>query len=640
MMRRVLAGIAAGAIALLPVSAVAPQAQAADPVVLTVGILNDVDSLNPFTGILAESYEIYQIQYSTLMQPSAKDFTPAPGLAESWEESADGTTWTYTLRPDLVWSDGTPLTSKDVVYTFNRILEGRYEKTNFGNYVRNIESVTATDDRTVVMTVKAPSPIMERLAVYILPEHVWSGIDAKAIKSFANEPEEGQVLVGSGPFLVAQRETGQFIRMVANDSYYLGRPRIDELVFRVYNNPDALAQALIKGEVDFAEGLTADVFTTLEGQEGITTYAGSYSGFNELAFNTGAALSDGTPIGDGNPHMQDLAVRQAISYAIDREQLVDKILDGYGTPGSTIIPPLYSTLHEDPGTQGYDPARANQILDDAGYAMGPDGIRIGPDGQPMSYRLFVRSDSATSVKAGEYFTSYLSDIGIEANIKPVTEDALYEIIGQGNFDMFEWGWVVEPDPDYQLSTFTCAKRSYKDGDTIYADLSDSFYCNEEYDKVYEQQSPETDQAKRAEIVKQQQRILYDDVAYVVTWYYDNLEAYRSDRFEGFVGQPEGSGSLLFQYGTYSYDGVAPVGSSTGGGTADPTAGASEDASAPASPEATPEGSASEGTSAAETSSSGSSTGLIIGLVVAALVIVVLVVVIVRMRSKSTADQRE
>ena len=638
MMRRVLVGIAASALALLPISAAAPQAQAADPVVFTVGILNDVDSLNPFTGILAEAYEIYQIQYSTLMQPSAQDFTPAPGLAESWEESADGTTWTYTLRPDLVWSDGTPLTSKDVVYTFNRILEGRYEKTNFGNYVRNIESVTAADERTVVMKVKAPSPIMERLAVYILPEHVWSAIDAKAVKSFANEPEEGQVLVGSGPFLVAQRETGQFIRMVANDSYYLGRPKVDELVFRVYNNPDALAQALIKGEVDFAEGLTADVFTTLEGQEGITTYAGAYSGFNELAFNTGAALSDGTPIGDGNPHMKDLAVRQAISYAIDREQLVDKILDGYGTPGSTIIPPLYSTLHEDPGTQTYDPARANQILDDAGYAMGPDGIRIGPDGKPMSYRLFVRSDSATSVKAGEYFKSYLADIGIEANIKPVTEDALYEIVGQGNFDMFEWGWVVEPDPDYQLSTFTCAKRSYKDGDTIYADLSDSFYCNEEYDKLYEQQSTETDQAKRAEIVKQMQRIIYDDVAYVVTWYYDNLEAYRSDRFEGFVGQPEGSGSLLFQYGTYSYNNAAPVGSSSTEATQEATAAPSGDATNPAPTDASSDAAAAGSSSAS--SSGNSSTGLIIGLVVAALVIVVLVVVIIRMRSKSTADQRE
>jgi len=628
--RRLIAGVAAATIVAVPAAAV-PHAQAADPVVFTVGILSDIDSLNPFTGILAESYEMFQLQYATLLSTSSVDFTPDAGLAESWETSADGKTWTYTLRPDLVWSDGTPLTANDVVYTFNRILEGRYEQRNYGNYVRNITSVTAPDDRTVVMTTKVPSPIMERLAVYILPEHVWSGVDAKAVKSFANEPAEGETLVGSGPFLVVERRTGQFIRMVANDNYFKGRPQVDELVFRIYNNPDALGQALIKGEIDFASGLTADVFSTLEGQEGITTYAGSYSGFNELAFNMGAALVDGTPIGDGNPHMQDQRVRLAISHAIDRQQLVDKILDGYGTPGATIIPPTYSTLHIDPGTQTYDPALANQILDEAGYAMGPDGVRIGPDGVPMKYRLFVRTDSDSSVKSGEYFKSYLAAIGIEADIKPVDENALFEIIGRGEFDMFEWGWVVEPDPDYQLSTFTCGKRSYEDGGEVYADLSDSFFCDPEYDALYAAQSEETDQAARAEIVKQMQQIIYDNVAYVVTYYYDNLEAYRSDRFTGFVGQPEGSGSLLFQYGTYSYENVEPISADTGG--------EESSASASASPGAS-ESADAGGSTAAEETSGGSNTGLIIGLVIAALVIIGLVIALVRMRSKSTEDMKE
>lgn len=632
----------AGGIALLPILP-SPPAQAADPVVFTVGIGNDVDSLNPFTGILAEAYEAYQLQYATLMQPSAADFTPAPGLAQSWAESPDGKTWTYTLRPGLLWSDGTPLTAADVAYTFNRILKGRYEQTNYGSYVRNITSVEAIDDRTVVMTVKTPSPIMERLAVYVLPEHVWSAVDGKAVKSFANEPAPGEVLVGSGPFLVAERKNGQYLRMVANDRYFLGRPKVDEVIFRIYNNPDAMAQALKKGEIDFAEGLTADVFSTLEGQENIKTYAGAYAGFNEIAFNTGAALADGTPIGDGNPHLQDLAVRRAISLAIDRQQLVDQVLDGYGTPGSTIIPPLYSTLHVDPGTQGHDPQRANQLLDQAGYPMGPDGIRVGPDGKPMSYRLFVRSDSASSVKVGEYVTSYLAAVGISAKVKPVDENALYEIIGRGEYDMFEWGWVVEPDPDYQLSTFTCGKRSYRDGDTIYADLSDSFYCNPAYDRLYEQQSGETDQAKRAEIVKQMQRILYDDAPYVVTYYYDNLEAYRSDRFTGFVGQPEGSGSLLFQYGTYSYAAITPViaGSSAASSPASSTgpslgaegsvqsAGESNDAST---------GESNGASNGASTGGPAIGIGVLAGAAIAGILIVLLVVLLVRRRS--SADGRE
>jgi peptide/nickel transport system substrate-binding protein len=208
----------------------------------------------------------------------------------------------------------------------------------------------------------------------------------------------------------------------------------------------------------------------------------------------------------------------------------------------------------------------------------------------------------------------------------VDENALFEIIGRGEFDMFEWGWVVEPDPDYQLSTFTCDKRSYKDGGEIYADLSDSFFCDEDYDALYAAQATETDQAKRAEIVQQMQRILYDQVAYVVTWYYDNLEAYRSDRFTGFVGQPEGSGSLLFQYGTYSYENVEPI-SADGGDTAAPSPDASESADA-------------GGGTATEETSGGSNTGLIIGLIVAALVIAGLVIALVRMRSKSTEDMKE
>ncbi len=634
MIRTLLASVTAAVVAIVPV-AIALPAQGADPVVFTVGMEQDVDSLNPFTGILAEAYETFQLQYATLMSQSVTDYEPAPGLAESWAESADRKTWTYTLRPGLLWSDGTPLTSADVVYTFNRILNGRYEQRNYGNYVRNISSVTALDELTVVMTVKTPTPIMQRLAVYILPEHIWSKIDGKAVKSFANEPAPGQTVVGSGPFLVVERRTGQFIRMVANDNYYAGRPKVDELVFRFYNNPDALGQALIKGEIDFAEALTADVFTSLEGKEGITTYAGAYAGFNELAFNRGAALTDGTPIGDGNPHLLDRQVRLAIAHAIDRQQMVDKILDGYGSPGSTIIPPLYTTLHIDPGTQSYDPALANRILDEAGYPMGPDGIRVGPDGKPMKYRLFVRSDSDSSVKAGEYFKSYLAAVGISAVIKPVDENALFEIIGRGDFDMFEWGWVVEPDPDYQLSTFTCGKRSYKDGGEIYADLSDSFYCNSEFDALYDAQSSETDLAKRAEIVKQMQQMLYDDVPYVVTWYSDNLEAYRSDRFTGFIGQPEGSGSLIMQYGTYTYENVEQVTADTGEQTdgvitATPTPGATDSADNPDNNAAT----------AVTAETGGPNLGLIIAIVVGLIIIAVLIVVILRMRSSNLADEKE
>ena len=575
-------GLGLGASAGASASTSASPSASGEKVTLTIGITQDIDSANPFTGIVAEAYEVYQLQYPTLLDYSAADFSIVPGLAESWEESADKTTWTYKIRPGLTWSDGEPLTAKDVEYTFNRILNGEYEQTNFGSYTANITKVVATDDTTVVMTVSKPSPIMEKLAVYILPQHIWKDIDEKEVKSYKNEGTETDPTVGAGPFVMVERQVGQFIRFKANESYFRGKPKVDEVVFRIYGNADALGQALIKGEIDFADSMEANVWKSLEGKPGITTVGATYSGFNELAFNTGAALDDGTPIGDGNPLLKDVKLRQAIGWAIDRQALVDKVLGGNGTVGSTIIPPIYSLLHTEPANPvTYDPEKAKQLLDAAGYTEGPDGVRQTADGKKLSFRLFARSDSDNSVKSVEFIQGYLKAVGIETEVKTVSSDALTEIIGQGNFDMFEWGWVVEPDPNYQLSTFTCANRSYKDGGEILANLSDSFYCDEGYDALFEQQSLETDSAKRAEIVKQMQNQLFDDAPYIVTYYYDNLEAYRSDRFTGFVPQPTPDGSLLFQYGTWSYQNVAPVTAETGGeGDGDGTAAASSSSNVP------------------------------------------------------------
>jgi peptide/nickel transport system substrate-binding protein len=563
--------IAAGAACalLLPTAAVqadeSPSAVAsavpisAESPAFTVGITDDVDSLNPFTGIVSTSYEMYQLMYPTLTDYGADDFAAAPGLAESWQESADKTTWTYKIRSGLTWSDGQPLTARDAAYSFNRILDGEYEQTNFGNYVANITKAEATDDTTLVLTVAKPSPIMEALAVYILPEHIWKEIDGDEVRSYENEPTDGQPVVGAGPYVLFEREKGQFLRFRANPDYYDGAPAVGELTFRVYKTADAVAQALRKGEIDFANELEANVFDAIKADEGITAVNAAYYGFNQIGMNVGAALADGTPIGDGNPALKDKRVRQAINHAIDRSTLVEKVAK-YGTPGSTIIPPLYEALHLQPTTPfDFDPARAGELLDEAGYPLGADGKRVGPDGEPFTLRLLGRQESLTSTQTVQFVQGWLEELGITIDTTIVTEDTLIELNGEGRFDLFEWGWVVEPDPDYQLSTFTCAQRSSEEDGTIYAGLSDSHFCNEEYDDLYAQQALETDPAKRAEIVRAMQQIVYDEAPYAVTFYYDLLQAYRSDRFTNFVQQPKDAGPLLFQFGTWSYQSMTPAG---------------------------------------------------------------------------------
>jgi peptide/nickel transport system substrate-binding protein len=532
----------------------------AKKVTFTVGLTQDIDSLNPFTGIVASVYEIWQLNYDTLTDYGQTDYSTKPALAESWEPSADGLTWTYHLRKGVKWSDGQPLTAKDVAYTFNRVRNGKYEQTNYGNYVGGISSVEAPDDTTVVMKVKKPSPIMEHLALYILPEHIWKSIDEKAVTDFTNEPTADGI-VGSGPFITTEHKKGQFIRMERNPSYWGAKPKIDELVFRIFQNEDSLAQALRRGEIDFADDLGSNVFNSLKDAPGIKAVSATYSGFNEVSMNNGAALDDGTPIGNGHPALKDKRVRVAIAHAIDTKTITERVFGGHGEPGTSIIPSLYEKFHYDPGDTAFtfDLAEANRLLDEAGYKKGANGIRTMPDGKrPLKFRLLGRSNSQTSKKTVEFVAGWLKDIGIDVQSKIVSEDALTEIIGEGKFDMFEWGWVVEADPNYQLSTFTCASRSYKDGGNIYANLSDSFYCNKAYDALYAQQAEQIDVDQRAETVKAMQKMLYDDAAYVVTTYYDDLQAYRSDRFTNFKPQPAPDGVLLFQYGTYSYRSIEPV----------------------------------------------------------------------------------
>ena len=579
---RVIAACAAGALAMGVTAGLAgaasadstsPTPSSGSKSVLTIGTTDDIDSANPFTGYSVAAYEIFQMEYPTLTMYSPTDFSPTPRLAESWTESADHLTWTYKIRSGLKWSDGAPLTATDAAYTFNRIINGKYEQTNYDSYTANMVKAEAPDPTTLIITIKKPSPIMEKLYVYILPEHIWKSIDEKAVSSYKNEPAPGQTTVGGGAFLLAERRTGQFIRMVANPNFFGGKPKVDEIDFKIFKNQDAMALALKKGEIDFADSLDANVYKSLAGVPGVTQFPAVYSEFNELAFNTGAALESGKPIGDGSPLLKDKNLRVALGWAIDRKSLVDKVLGGLGSEADTIIPSMYANLHLTPANPvTYNPDKAKQLLDAAGYKVGPDGIRVAADGTKLSFRLYGRSENDISKKSVQFLKGYLAAVGVEAKVDLISSDALAEKIGAGNYDMFEWDWVVEPDPNYQLSTFTCANRSYLDSGSVTANLSDSFYCNPAYDALNEKQSTEPDVAARTAIVKQMQQMLYDDAPYILTFYIDNLEAYRSDRFTDFVPQPAPNGSLLFQYGTWTYESVQPVTNAAGDSTSSSKAG--------------------------------------------------------------------
>ena len=531
------------------------QATAADKVTFTVGITNEVDSFNPFLGIEAESYEMWALTYDYMISYSMKDMSPQPGLATSWETADDGLTWTFHIRTGVTFSDGVPLTAADIAYTYNRVLDGGPEAASWSSDLTSVTKVEAPDPTTVVLTLKKPNAVLPLLPIPIVPEHIWKDVSEKDVKTYAAEPKDGQPVVGSGPFrLVEGTAGGSTYRFEKNPDYWGGAPHIDEVVFRVFKSDDPMVQALIKGEIDFAEDITPLQIKALQSQDGITAQNGQSPGFDEIAFNTGAVDTDsGKPIGDGNPALQDPKFRHALGYALDLNQIVDKVYQGAGLPGDTIIPPAYSNWKWTPPADQaftFDLDKAGQLLDEAGYTKGANGKRTMPDGSPLgTLRLFARTESKTSIGTMTYFKEWLGDLGIDAEVTNMESNKLTNVILDGNYDMFQWGWYVEPDPDSMLSYMTCDQRG---------GWSDSWYCNPEYDALYKQQNSATDVTQRQQDVTQMQQILFTDSPYLVTEYNTYGEAFRSDRFACFEPQPDPGGILLFQYGVHNYLNIRPA----------------------------------------------------------------------------------
>jgi peptide/nickel transport system substrate-binding protein len=390
----------------------------------------------------------------------------------------------------------------------------------------------------------------------VIPEHVWKDVSSDEVKSYAAEPADGKPVVGSGPFrLVEGTAGGSTYRFEANPDYWNGTPHVDEVVFRVFKSEDPAVQALIKGEVDFVEGISALQVKSLQGKEGITAHSGDSPGFDEIAFNSGSVdLDSGKPIGDPNPAVLDPKFRHALGYALDRDLIIQKAYQGAGKPGlASIIPPAYTDYYWEPPADdrfSFDLDKAGQLLDEAGYTKGSDGKRMLPDGKPIgTLRLYARSESKTSIDVMDFFKEWLGELGIEAEVTAMESNKLTNVILDGNFDAFEWGWLVEPDPATMLSYMTCDQRG---------GWSDSWYCSKEYDDLFAQQAGELDHEKRTEIVKQMEAVLHRDAPYLITAYSAVGEAFRSDRFACFQPQPDPGGVWLIQYGTHNYQAVRPA----------------------------------------------------------------------------------
>ena len=345
--------------------------------------------------------------------------------------------------------------------------------------------------------------------------------------------------------------------MEANKSYWGGAPHVDEIDFRVYDNPEALKLALINGEVDAAEALPPAIFDQLQGQPNIATNVAPPVTMDDLAFNF---------VGNADPSLKDLDVRQAIADSIDTQALVERVMLGYATPGDSVIFPQYTRWRWQPdATQvvGSDPEKAKLLLDQAGYKdVNGDGFRETPNGDPWSLEVLTISDWPNSVDEGKLIVGWMNDVGIKTSIKTVSTSKAYDLWAAGDFDMYVWGWQPNVDPDFILSIFTSQQCGW---------WSDGCWKNTTYDNLYEQQKTTIDEAERKATVTEMQQLLYEQVPMVVLLYKNDLQAYRSDRFTDFVKTPQPSGSIFYGWSAVSEISLRPV-SASGSTAADTESG--------------------------------------------------------------------
>lgn len=563
-----LIGAAAAALLFTMLTASPPRAAAEaadDPETLTVGLVDPtIDSLNPFTTYYRTVTSLHRLMYDFLTNYTAEDATPTEGLAEEWKHSDDGLTWTYTIRDDSTFSDGEPVTAEDVEYTYNTIMSDKSGAMANSSFVENFESVTATDEHTLEIKLKTPQATMEAIDIPIVPKHVWEKVDNPG--KFSNEGK--YPIVGNGPWILTDYKRNESISLEANKDYWRGAPGFDKLTFRFYKDSDALVEALKKGEIAFAPELTGIQADALKNEDDIEVSAAIGKRFTGFTINPGAEAQNGGPIGDGHPALRDQKVRTAILHAIDRDSLVDRVYGGYLDPHGSYIPTRYENYHWEPADDEvieHDVDEANRILDEAGYEEGDDGIRSTPDGERLTFRQHYHADSPEERQVAKFIEEWLAEIGIEVKSEP--SDDIGGVLDSGEFDILWTGWTVNPDPDYIFSIQTCDVRPAEPGGDY---QSDAYYCNEDYDRLNQQQRTELDPDKRADIVKDMQKELYEDGVVVILGYPRMLEAYRTDVIEkdSILKQPADVGNMWGQDGYWSWWSAKPAGSGGGGNGGD------------------------------------------------------------------------
>jgi peptide/nickel transport system substrate-binding protein len=492
--------------------------------ILRIGTTDGFDSINPFVAFSAQSYSTFIDIYPELVQYNA-DFEWEGDWAESWTTSPDGLVWTFKLKPGGKWSDGTPLTAEDAVWTGETILEyADGPAANLAPFLENVKSLEAPDPNTLVITYAKPigNVLPQLQQFFVLPKHVWekhAANNGKALKQYL--PEKDLPIVSGGQYVLTKYDKKGTTILERNEGFYGEQPNADAVGIQWFANSDAMVTAFTSGELDFISvPLTA--VKAIENDTRFKLIKADGFQINNFIFNS-------NPEKPKNRELLDPKVREAFAHALNREEMIEVVHAGFAQPVASIVAPVAGEwMNSDLEPEPYDIELGNQILDDLGYARGSDGIRTA-NGHKMSYEI-ITPDSLDGInRAFEIAKSGLEQIGVEVTQRSLDSTTAFEEIGAPdwkylNFDLSMWDWVGYLDPNFVLSVVNCDQ---------YGGWSDTAYCNPEYDRLYKAQAGEPDEEKRREIVWRLQDILYRDKPYIQLAVLDTITAH-STEWDGFL----------------------------------------------------------------------------------------------------------
>lgn len=490
----------------------------------------DPKNLNPAFASASPVLELsaflfsYTVVYDDHARPVPDAITELPTL-ENGGVSKDGLTITYKLRHGMKWHDGQEVTCKDMRFTWQVMINPK-NNVNTTEGWKEIKDVDCGDPYLAVVHLKRVyAPFLQQLWSLngngpILPEHLLAKLNDD--QGSMNTAPYNSAPVGSGPYKFVSWDRGSQVRFEVNPDYYQGKPSIDEIVYKIIPDQNTLATQLQTHELDFAWNLSPTSYERVKSIPGDTTATPVIYTFDHIDFNL------------RRPLFQDVRVRRALTYAIDRKTLLDKVRHGLGELSDTFLDPtLYpDAQHADLVKYPFDVAKAKALLDEAGWKAGPDGIRV-KNGQKLTFQISTQTESIAGQAIQQQVQAYWHDVGANAVVKNYPTPLFFDntangVVQGGKYDVAFFAWVGAADMD-QSAIYSAHNFAPHGQNSL-------FWANDKATKAMDDSNQTVDPKRRlADYAVVQHEFSSDDPS-IIMWFRKDIEVYTS-ALQGFTPTP-------------------------------------------------------------------------------------------------------